>query len=70
VHYVGARANGAVVWNEAFVAYLATLDRGQPASFFYWAVNPNSGDTGGLNLDDWTTLVPRRLTLLAPLLAP
>jgi len=33
-------------------------------------VNPNSGDTGGIYLDDWKTLVQRRLTLLAPLLAP
>ena len=61
---------GEISWNEAFVAYLATLDRGRPASFFYWALNPNSGDTGGLYEDDWVTLVPRRLALLAPLLAP
>lgn len=61
---------GEVAWNEAFVTYLATLDRGQPASFFYWAMNPNSGDTGGLYELDWVTLVPRKLTLLAPLLAP
>lgn len=59
---------GEIPWNEAFVAYLATLDRGRPASFFYWSLNPNSGDTGGLYEDDWSTLVPRRLTLLAPLL--
>lgn len=68
--YDDARAQGEVAWNDAYVAYLATLDRGQPASFYYWAVNPNSGDTGGLYLDDWKTLVQRRLTLLAPLLAP
>lgn len=61
---------GEIPWNEAFVAYLATLDRGRPASFFYWSLNPNSSDTGGLYEDDWSTLVPRRLTLLAPLLGP
>ena len=69
-HYDDSLAQGEVAWNEAYVAYLATLDRGQPASFYYWAVNPNSGDTGGLYLDDWVTLVPRRLALLAPLLGP
>ncbi len=68
-HYDDAHA-GEVAWNEALVAYLATLDRGGPVSFFYWCVNPNSGDTGGLYLDDWITLDQKRLTLLAPLLGP
>jgi aryl-phospho-beta-D-glucosidase BglC (GH1 family) len=33
-------------------------------SSFYWALNPNSGDTGGLLKDDWTTPVKRKLELL------
>jgi len=66
--YDDAEKPGEVAWNEAFVAYLATLDRGQPTSFYYWAVNPNSGDTGGLYEDDWSTLVMRRVALLTPLL--
>ncbi len=69
-HYDDARAAGEVAWNDALVAWLATLDRGNPASFYYWSLNPNSGDTGGLYLDDWTTLDTRRLELLSPLLEP
>lgn len=68
--YDDTRKAGEVAWNEAFVAYLATLDRGGPTSFYYWALNANSGDTGGLYEDDWTTVVMRRVALLAPLLAP
>ncbi len=67
--YDDAKKPGEVAWNEAFVAYLATLDRGQPTSFYYWAVNPNSGDTGGLYEDDWSTIVMRRVALLSPLLS-
>ena len=35
------------------------------ADNFYWGVNPNSGDTGGLLEDDWTTSVQPKLALLA-----
>ena len=69
-HYDDALAQGEVAWNEAFVGYLATLDRGEPVSFFYWALNANSADTGGLYLDDFRTLRLERLGLLAPLLWP
>ena len=68
-HYDDDAQAGEVAWNEAFVSYLATRDRRGPASFFYWCLNANSGDTGGLYLDDWTTIDQKRLTLLAPLLA-
>lgn len=37
-------------------------------SFAYWSFNPNSGDTGGLLLDDWITPQSGKLALLAPLL--
>lgn len=39
------------------------------ASLAYWSFNPNSGDTGGLVQDDWTTAQSVKLTLLAPFLA-
>ena len=35
---------------------------------FYWCLNPNSGDTGGLLLDDWITPHQEKLDLLEPLL--
>lgn len=38
-------------------------------SFAYWALNPNSGDTGGLLQDDWETLQTGKLALLAPLVS-
>jgi len=38
-------------------------------SFAFWCLNPNSADTGGLLLDDWTTPHAPKLRLLAPLLA-
>lgn len=34
----------------------------------FWVLNPNSGDTGGLLLDDWTTWDTAKLALLAPAL--
>ena len=36
-------------------------------SYAYWAYNPNSGDTGGLLMDDWVTHQANKLALLADL---
>lgn len=38
-------------------------------SFCYWAFNPNSGDTGGIVQDDWTTPQAFKLRLLDPIMA-
>jgi endoglucanase len=54
-------------WQDAFIAYLVDKDIDH---FFYWCLNPNSGDTGGLLDDDWNTPNQDKLTLLAPLLQP
>jgi endoglucanase len=49
------------LWQDALVAYLNTKGiRGG----FYWSLNPNSRDTGGLLLDDWTTWRSDKLALL------
>jgi endoglucanase len=37
-------------------------------SFAYWALNPNSGDTGGLLEDDFLTVQAGKLALIAPAL--
>ncbi len=37
-------------------------------SFAYWSWNPNSGDTGGLVADDWSSPEQDKLDALAPLL--
>jgi endoglucanase len=53
------------VWQDAFVDYL--LAKGVKV-WFYWALNPNSGDTGGLLQDDWRTPVDDKLNLLRRLM--
>ena len=53
------------VWQDAFVNYL--LDKGVKV-WFYWALNPNSGGTGGLLQDDWRTPVNDKLNLLGGLM--
>lgn len=53
------------VWQDAFVDYL--LAKPIP-NFFYWALNPNSGDTGGLLDDDWRTVNEDKLELLRRLM--
>ncbi len=35
-------------------------------SYSFWSWNPNSGDTGGILLDDWRTLNQEKLDLLRP----
>ena len=34
--------------------------------FTYWSWNPNSGDTGGIALDDWTTVNQAKQAILEP----
>jgi endoglucanase len=41
------------VWQTKFVDWLKCKGT---KSFFYWSWNPNSGDTGGIVLDDWKTV--------------
>jgi endoglucanase len=55
-------ANGA--WMNAFANYLISKDT---RDNFFWCLNPDSGDTGGLLADDWTTPVTDKLALLARL---
>ncbi len=66
-------------WAEAITAYLngdlnndGTIDTaaGQSGmSWSWWSWNPNSGDTGGVLEDDWTTVRQDVVTLLEPLMA-
>jgi len=50
-------------WLASLVDYLGEKRIG----FSYWSFNPNSGDTGGLVKDDWTTPQTEKLRALAPL---
>ncbi|MEM9640736.1 MAG: cellulase family glycosylhydrolase [Pseudomonadota bacterium] len=66
-------------WAEAITSYLAgdfdgdgdsdLADGDAGMSFAWWSWNPNSGDTGGILNDDWTTLRQNAIDLLAPLLS-
>jgi endoglucanase len=65
----GARSVGDDVegtWLRCLVAYL----KGQGISYSYWALNPDSADTGGLLEDDWNTIDRAKLDLLASYQAP
>lgn len=53
------------VWQDAFVEYL--LAKGIHI-WFYWALNPNSGDTGGILMDDWETVHEGKMALLRRLM--
>jgi endoglucanase len=55
-------------WLDAITAYLGTGVTG--ASWAFWTLNPNSSDTGGLLLADWTTVDTRKQAVLAPLQDP
>lgn len=48
-------------WQHKFFSYIKQKEIG----FFYWCLNPESGDTGGLLHDDWTTPETDKLSLIA-----
>jgi endoglucanase len=57
------------IWLENLMAYTGAGVNGM--SFTYWSWNPNSGDTGGIALDDWTTINTAKQAILQPyLIAP
>jgi endoglucanase len=47
-------------WQRQFLDYLARTG----ISWTYWALNPNSGDTGGILRDDWISVDRAKLELL------
>ena len=48
----------------ALLSYMGTGVNG--ISFTFWSWNPNSGDTGGILNDDWTTVNTRKQNILQP----
>jgi endoglucanase len=57
------------VWLQNLLAYTGSGVNGM--SFTYWSWNPNSGDTGGIALDDWTSINTTKQAILQPyLIAP
>ncbi len=49
------------IWQRSLVGFL----RANGFSYAYWSWNPNSGDTGGILEDDWTTLNRAKLEVLS-----
>ena len=49
------------IWMNEFAAYLTEIDQ---MCTYFWCLNPDSGDTGGLLEDDWVTPVTSKLNLL------
>jgi endoglucanase len=56
------------VWLTELMKYMGSGVTG--ADFTYWAWNPNSGDTGGIVLDDWKTVNTEKQAILQPYLIP
>ncbi|MEM0909289.1 MAG: glycoside hydrolase family 5 protein, partial [Pseudomonadota bacterium] len=52
------------VWASAITNYM----KAQDISWLWWALNPNSADTGGVLEDDWVTKRPQVLELMEPFL--
>jgi aryl-phospho-beta-D-glucosidase BglC (GH1 family) len=55
--------------DKAWLGAIARYVEGLNSSFAYWCLNPDSGDTGGLLQDDWSTVQAGKLQALAPLLS-
>ena len=55
-----------IQWFNALASYI----KANNLSFTFWCLNPNSGDTGGLLNDDWTTINQAKQQVLATLQAP
>jgi endoglucanase len=53
------------VWLRQFMDYLGA----HGFSWTYWSWNPDSGDTGGVLLDDWRTVDQGKMALLRQLIA-
>ncbi len=55
-----------VQWLRKLLGYLGAGPTG--ISFTYWSWNPDSGDTGGILNDDWTTVNRTKQSILRPYL--
>ncbi len=52
------------IWQNTFVDFLQKNN----LSFAYWSLNPNSGDTGGILMDDWKQVQAEKQSMLNRLL--
>ena len=54
------------IWFTKFIDFIAE----KKLHYTFWALNPNSGDTGGILANDWTTVVQWKMDYLQPILYP
>lgn len=62
----GGRMDGGA--NQQWMGYLADTIAKDNLNETFWCLNPNSGDTGGILLDDWTTVDTAKYNLIEPTL--
>ncbi len=55
----------AVQWFESLLDYM-----GNSYSWAFWSLNPNSGDTGGILMEDWQSVEQWKVDALQPFMAP
>lgn len=60
-------ADPSTVGYKWFTTLLALM--GKNSHWAFWCMNPNSGDTGGILMDDWVTVNPKKYALIKPYLA-
>jgi aryl-phospho-beta-D-glucosidase BglC (GH1 family) len=61
-------ANPASIPYQWLTAFMREV--GSQASWTFWSMNPNSGDTEGILKDDWVTVNQAKYGLIKPYLAP
>ena len=57
---------GDILWQNELIDYF--IDK-RICNFFYWSWNPNSGDTGGILQDDWSTVWQDKVDNLSRLMS-
>ncbi len=57
-------------WLNSLVTYMGRDDGAYGISWTYWSWNPDSGDTGGILNDDWTTVNQTKQSMVTPMLFP
>ena len=64
---LGIRGQGGAdeVWFSTFIEFI----KEKKLHYTYWALNPNSGDTGGILENDWSTVVQWKMDYLSDILS-
>ncbi|WP_405208591.1 cellulase family glycosylhydrolase [Aquimarina sp. LLG6339-5] len=64
---LGIKGQGGLdeIWFGKFIDFI----KEKKLHFTFWALNPNSGDTGGILADDWSTVVQWKMDYLQPILS-